>query len=116
MTFLVSISRNVSNANKQKAGINNDDGDNNNNKNNSNIKNSNANTNNNNSNSNYNRKCEQVTRNLSVWILSAASGAVGITTAELYSAKPELRFCACSNPAHHISEMVRISDGCPGWN
>ena len=39
---------------------------------------------------------------------------VVITTARLYSAKPELRFCTGSRPAWRI-EMVRISDSGPGW-
>ena len=28
-----------------------------------------------------------------------------ITTAQLHSTKPELRFCAGSNPAHGVSEF-----------
>ena len=56
--FLVSIGTNVSNVIKQETDINNDNGNN-----------------------NYNRKCEQVTTNLSVWILSGGSGVVVITTA-----------------------------------
>ena len=35
-------------------------------------------------------------------------GVVVITTAQLYSTKPELRFCAGSNPACGVSE---IQDG-----
>ena len=30
---------------------------------------------------------------------------VVITTAKLHSLKPELRFCASSNPAHDVSEI-----------
>ena len=38
-------------------------------------------------------------------------------TAQLNSTKPELRFCAGSNPACGLSEiqMVKISDNGPGW-
>ena len=32
-------------------------------------------------------------------------GVVVITTAQLYSTKPELRFCASSNPARGVSEI-----------
>ena len=32
-------------------------------------------------------------------------GVVGITTAQLHSTKPELRFCAGSNPARGVSEI-----------
>ena len=32
-------------------------------------------------------------------------GLVVITTAQLHSTKPELRFCAGSNPAHAVSEI-----------
>ena len=32
-------------------------------------------------------------------------GVVVITTAQLHSAKPELRFCAGSNPARGVSEI-----------
>ena len=32
-------------------------------------------------------------------------GVVVITTAKLHSAKPELRFCAGSNPARSVSEI-----------
>ena len=32
-------------------------------------------------------------------------GIVGITTAQLHSTKPELWFCACSNPARDVSEI-----------
>ena len=32
-------------------------------------------------------------------------GAVVITTAQLHSTKPELRFCAGSNPASGVSEI-----------
>ena len=30
---------------------------------------------------------------------------VVITTAQLHSTKPEIRFCAVSNPAHGVSEI-----------
>ena len=44
-------------------------------------------------------------------------GVVVITTAQLHSTKPELRFCAGSNPARGMLRfaMVRISDSGPGW-
>ena len=32
-------------------------------------------------------------------------GVVVITAAQLHSTKPELRFCAGSNPAHGVSEI-----------
>ena len=32
-------------------------------------------------------------------------GVVAITTAKLHSTKPELRFCADSNPARSVSEI-----------
>ena len=32
-------------------------------------------------------------------------GVVIITTAQLHSTKPELRFCAGSNPVHGVSEI-----------
>ena len=32
-------------------------------------------------------------------------GVVVIITAQLHSTKPELRFCAGSNPAHGVSEI-----------
>ena len=40
--------------------------------------------------------------------LSRRRGVVIITTAQLHSTKPELKFSAGSNPAHGVSE---ISDG-----
>ena len=42
-------------------------------------------------------------------------GAVLITTAQLHLTNPELRFCACSNPACRRFAMVRISENGPGW-
>ena len=44
-------------------------------------------------------------------------GVVVITTAQLYSTKPELRFCTGSNPVRGCrgSTMVKISDNGPGW-
>ena len=39
-----------------------------------------------------------------VWWLSRR-GVVVITTAQLHSTKPELRFCAGSNPACGVSEI-----------
>ena len=45
-------------------------------------------------------------------------GVVAITAAQLHSTKPELRFCAGSNPAWATGwrfAMVRICDNGPGW-
>ena len=42
-------------------------------------------------------------------------GVMVINTVQLHSSKPELRFCACSNPARGVSEMVRISGDGPSW-
>ena len=44
-------------------------------------------------------------------------GVVVITTAQLHSTKPELRFCACSNPDRGVLEIRdgEISDNDPGW-
>ena len=49
--------------------------------------------------------------------LMSCRDVLAITTAQLYSTKPELGFCAGSNPAHGVSEIrcVRISDNGPGW-
>ena len=40
-----------------------------------------------------------------------------ITATQLYSTKPELRFCAGSNPVRDVSEIHdgEISDNGPGW-
>ena len=38
-------------------------------------------------------------------IICSRRGVVVITTAQLHSTKPELRFCTGSNPAHGISEI-----------
>ena len=37
-------------------------------------------------------------------------GAVVITTAQLHSTKPELRFCAGSNPACDMSAICDVED------
>ena len=37
-------------------------------------------------------------------------GVVVITTAQLHSTKPELRFCAGSNPARGVSEIRGSED------
>ena len=37
-------------------------------------------------------------------------GVVVITTAQLHSTKPELRFCAGSNTAHAVSEIHDSED------
>ena len=44
-------------------------------------------------------------------------GLVFITTAQLHSTKPEIRFCTGSNPVHGVSEFGdgRISDNGSGW-
>ena len=46
------------------------------------------------------------------WGLSICSGVVVITTAHLHSTKPEIRFCAGSNPTCSVSE---IRDGEDLW-
>ena len=38
-------------------------------------------------------------------ILGWRRGVVVITSAQLHSTKPELRFCAGSNPTHGVSEI-----------
>ena len=40
-----------------------------------------------------------------LWVIMLSRGVVVITTAQLYSTKPELRSCAGSNPARSVSEM-----------
>ena len=40
-----------------------------------------------------------------LWVILWSRGVVVITTAQLYSTKPELRSCAGSNPARSMSEM-----------
>ena len=42
-------------------------------------------------------------------------GVVVITTAQLHSSKPELRFCAGSNPARGVSE-IRDGEGLWQWS
>ena len=42
-------------------------------------------------------------------------GVVVITTAQLHSTKPELRFCAGSNPARGVSE-IRDGEDLPQWS
>ena len=46
------------------------------------------------------------------WQLSVVwhCGVAVITTAQLYSTKPELRFCASSNPSHGVSEIRNGED------
>ena len=39
------------------------------------------------------------------YIYKQHRGVVVITTAELYSTKPELKFCAGLNPAGNVSEI-----------
>ena len=46
---------------------------------------------------------------LSVWA-TECGGVVVITTAQLHSTKPELRFCAGSNPARDMSEICDGED------
>ena len=38
-------------------------------------------------------------------VVQCASGVVVITAAQIHSNKPELRFCADSNPARDVSEI-----------
>ena len=40
-----------------------------------------------------------------IFSMFSVSGVVVITTAQLHSAKPELRLCTGSNPAHGVSEI-----------
>ena len=49
--------------------------------------------------------------------LIIARGVVVITTVQLHSVKPELKFCARSNPARRVLEIRdgEISDNGPGW-
>ena len=51
---------------------------------------------------------QQIPKPISLW----CRGVVVITTAQLHSTKPELRFCAGSNPARDVSE---IRDGEDIW-
>ena len=43
--------------------------------------------------------------NIQKFIESVRRGVVVIATAQLHSTKPELRFCAGSNPARGVSEI-----------
>ena len=45
-----------------------------------------------------------------VSILFWRRGVVVITTAQLHSTKPELRFCTGSNPVHGVSEIRDSED------
>ena len=45
-----------------------------------------------------------------VSILLWRRGVVVITTAQLHSTKPELRFCTGSNPVHGVSEIRDSED------
>ena len=53
---------------------------------------------------------------ITLWCL-INRGVVVITTPQLHSTKPELRFCVVQTllPACRRSAMVRISDNGPGW-
>ena len=42
--------------------------------------------------------------------ITSRCGVVVITTAQLHSTKPELRFCAGSNPARGVSEICDGED------
>ena len=42
---------------------------------------------------------------LSIFWMGMNTVSVVITTPQLHSTKPELRFCADSNPAHGVSEI-----------
>ena len=45
-----------------------------------------------------------------VYVVMWWHGVVVITTAQLHSTKPELRFCAGSNPARGVSEICNGED------
>ena len=49
-------------------------------------------------------KCDEITI-FSYVILLGKIGVVVITTTQLHSTKLELRFCACSNPAHSVLDI-----------
>ena len=50
-------------------------------------------------------------------VILSCSGVVVITTAQLHSNKPEIRFSTGANPAHSMSEIrtVRMSENGAGW-
>ena len=52
------------------------------------------------------KRCSVKNDNLWRW----RRGVVVITTAQLHSTKPELRFCAGSNPARGVSEICDGED------
>ena len=43
-------------------------------------------------------------------LLHSSTSVVVITTAQLHSTRPDLRFCTGSNPAHGISEICDGED------
>ena len=45
-----------------------------------------------------------------VVVVCSSINVVVITTAQFYPTKPELRFCAGSNPAHSMSEICNGKD------
>ena len=49
-------------------------------------------------------------RNKTELVIQWGHGVVVITTGELHSTKPELRFCAGSNPARSVSEICDSED------
>ena len=63
------------------------------------------------------KKVWDITRNGYVNSLIEFLKTLVITTAELHSTKPELRFCAGSNSARSVSEICgdEISHNGPGW-
>ena len=63
------------------------------------------------------KKMFQTEPDFSIRDISWCPGVVVITTVQIYSTKPELRFCADSDPAGGMSDfpMMRISGNGPGW-
>ena len=64
------------------------------------------------------KKMFQTEPDFSIRDISWCPGVVVITTVQIYSTKPELRFCADSDPAGGMSDFptMRISGNGPGWN
>ena len=63
------------------------------------------------------KKMFQTEPDFSICDISWCPGVVVITTVQIYSTKPELRFCADSDPAGGMSDFptMRISGNGPGW-
>ena len=53
------------------------------------------------------KKMFQTKPDFSIRDISWCPGVVVITTVQIYSTKPELRFCADSDPAGGVSEIFR---------